>query len=204
MWIKFVTYSSKFIHEIIISFSHNKKASSLIFLLYFIVISSPLGLRQQPAMDLRKTCKILKPFLPSEKQTKFQESYAVMIDAVNDMDVVRTYVHYESGFSAVWEHNFFVKSLFILSFFDLSYIVWLCPYFHVLAFCRFTSLFSWSFSSSWVSWYPFVFPLHVIHISQLHYFTLFTCHWFSLKLFFSTYNSWPWKGCKARGYRIKV
>ena len=63
-------------------------------LLFIVVVFSffPLGLRQQPAMDLRKTCKILKPFLPSEKQTKFQESYAVMIDAVNDMDVVRTYV----------------------------------------------------------------------------------------------------------------
>lgn len=50
------------------------------------------GLRQQPAMDLRKTCKVLKPFLPSTVQDKFQETYSVMIDAVNDMDVVRTFV----------------------------------------------------------------------------------------------------------------
>ena len=43
-------------------------------------------------MDLRKTCKVLKPFLPSTVQDKFQETYSVMIDAVNDMDVVRTFV----------------------------------------------------------------------------------------------------------------
>lgn len=46
------------------------------------------GLRQQPAMDLRKTCKLLKQFLPTDKQSQFQESYEIMIDAVNDMDVV--------------------------------------------------------------------------------------------------------------------
>jgi hypothetical protein len=44
-------------------------------------------------MDLRKTCKILKPFLPSTVQDKFQETYSVMIDAVNDMDVVRSVLY---------------------------------------------------------------------------------------------------------------
>ena len=39
-------------------------------------------------MDLRKTCKLLKQFLPTDIQSQFQESYEIMIDAVNDMDVV--------------------------------------------------------------------------------------------------------------------
>lgn len=52
------------------------------------------GLRQQPAMDLRKTCKLLKQFLPTDKQSPFQESYEIMIDAVNDMDVVRVIVSF--------------------------------------------------------------------------------------------------------------
>ena len=43
-------------------------------------------------MDLRKTCKVLKPFLPADKQEQFDESYKIMIDAVNEMDVVRTCV----------------------------------------------------------------------------------------------------------------
>jgi hypothetical protein len=49
------------------------------------------GLRQQPAMDLRKTCKLLKQFLPTDIQSEFQGSYEIMIDAVNDMDVVRLF-----------------------------------------------------------------------------------------------------------------
>ena len=52
------------------------------------------GLRQQPAMDLRKTCKLLKQFLPTDKQSPFQESYEIMIDAVNDMDVVSAILIY--------------------------------------------------------------------------------------------------------------
>ena len=43
-------------------------------------------------MDLRKTCKLLKQFLPTDKQSLFQESYEIMIDAVNDMDVVSVFL----------------------------------------------------------------------------------------------------------------
>jgi hypothetical protein len=42
-----------------------------------------------PAMDLRKTCKLLKPFLIGEdKKVEFEKTYTIMIDAVNDIDVV--------------------------------------------------------------------------------------------------------------------
>ena len=41
-------------------------------------------------MSLRKTCKLLKPFLPTESQKPFDDSYVNMIDAVNEMDVVST------------------------------------------------------------------------------------------------------------------
>ena len=41
-------------------------------------------------MSLRKTCKLLKPFLPTESQKPFDDSYVIMIDAVNEMDVVST------------------------------------------------------------------------------------------------------------------
>jgi hypothetical protein len=63
---------------------------------------NPLGLRQQPAMDLRKTCKVLKPFLPSDKQEQFQTSYQIMIDAVNEMDVV-------SGVNKIINRQLFLK-----------------------------------------------------------------------------------------------
>lgn len=52
------------------------------------------GFRSMPAMDLRKTCKLLKPFLVGEgKKVEFEKTYTIMIDAVNDIDVVRTSIH---------------------------------------------------------------------------------------------------------------
>jgi hypothetical protein len=45
------------------------------------------ALRQSPAADLRKTCRLLKKYLPSEVQGRYQSAYDVMIDAVNEMDV---------------------------------------------------------------------------------------------------------------------
>eukprot|EP00596_Hydrurales_sp_CCMP1899_P007566 CAMPEP_0119051866 /NCGR_PEP_ID=MMETSP1177-20130426/73345_1 /TAXON_ID=2985 /ORGANISM="Ochromonas sp, Strain CCMP1899" /LENGTH=189 /DNA_ID=CAMNT_0007031221 /DNA_START=3146 /DNA_END=3715 /DNA_ORIENTATION=+ len=47
------------------------------------------GFRSMPAMDLRKTCKLLKPFLVGdEKKVEFEKTYTIMIDAVNDIDVL--------------------------------------------------------------------------------------------------------------------
>jgi hypothetical protein len=53
-----------------------------------------IGFRSMPAMDLRKTCKLLKPFLVGDdKKVEFEKTYTIMIDAVNDIDVVRTHVY---------------------------------------------------------------------------------------------------------------
>ena len=45
-------------------------------------------LRSEPAVELRMTCKKLKPFLSIDKQSKFEESYRAMIDAVDDLDSI--------------------------------------------------------------------------------------------------------------------
>jgi hypothetical protein len=53
-----------------------------------------IGFRSMPAMDLRKTCKLLKPFLVgNDKKVEFEKTYTIMIDAVNDIDVVRIYIY---------------------------------------------------------------------------------------------------------------
>jgi hypothetical protein len=46
------------------------------------------GVRQQPAMDLRKTCKKLKPFLPAGQQAIYEDAYNTLIDSFETMDVV--------------------------------------------------------------------------------------------------------------------
>lgn len=47
------------------------------------------SLRSSPLIDLRKTCRKLKPLLaPAAKQIEFQAKYDVMIDSVNYLDVV--------------------------------------------------------------------------------------------------------------------
>jgi hypothetical protein len=46
------------------------------------------ALRESPTMDLRKTCRKLKPFLPSEIQVKYEDAYKTMIESFEDMDVV--------------------------------------------------------------------------------------------------------------------
>ena len=39
-------------------------------------------------MNLRKTCKKLGKYLPSNVQDKFSAAYSDMIDSLNEMDVV--------------------------------------------------------------------------------------------------------------------
>mmetsp|Transcript_31447 Transcript_31447/g.45262 ORF Transcript_31447/g.45262 Transcript_31447/m.45262 type:complete len:223 (-) Transcript_31447:68-736(-) len=51
-------------------------------------VSIRQSLRQEPAMNLRKTCKKLEKYLPDNVQKQFSASYASMIDSLNEMDVI--------------------------------------------------------------------------------------------------------------------
>ena len=47
------------------------------------------GLRSEPAGGLRKTCKLLKKYLPSaQNQINFEEKYVFMLDKIDDFDVL--------------------------------------------------------------------------------------------------------------------
>lgn len=46
------------------------------------------SLRQDPVIELRKTCKKLEKYLPATEMKNFDKAYGNMIDAVNDLDVV--------------------------------------------------------------------------------------------------------------------
>ena len=49
--------------------------------------------REEPAMNLRKTCKKLVKYLPSNVQEQFSNSYTAMIDSLNEMDVVSNIIY---------------------------------------------------------------------------------------------------------------
>eukprot|EP01036_Dinobryon_divergens_P023275 gene23276-31603_t len=51
-------------------------------------VSIRQSLREEPAMNLRKTCKKLGKYLPSNVQDKFSAAYSDMIDSLNEMDVL--------------------------------------------------------------------------------------------------------------------
>lgn len=100
-------------------------------------------------MDLRKTCKLLKQFLPTDIQSQFQESYEIMIDAVNDMDVVS--VSFIS-----WNLILLISVLFSLQSFSRSYIraeqtMNICHIFVFLLFSVFSSCrpFEFTVLNSW-------------------------------------------------------
>lgn len=46
------------------------------------------SLRQEPTIDLRKTCKKLEKYLPAEEVVPFDKAYSNMIDSMNDLDVL--------------------------------------------------------------------------------------------------------------------
>ena len=105
----------------------------MIYCIWICILST--GLRQQPALDLRKTCKILRPFLPTEKQQEFEGLYSIMIDAVNDMDVVR------NMWSFSWLLYLF-NLLFLSDFiFDNFFIVFFLSSPSFYNYCFFTPLF---------------------------------------------------------------
>ena len=55
--------------------------------------------RSEPTMELRKTCKKLQKYLPSNQVSGFAKAYDEMIDSINDLDAVRltTYFSYLTG-----------------------------------------------------------------------------------------------------------
>lgn len=46
------------------------------------------SLRQDPVVELRKTCKKLSKYLPAAQITSFNKNYNDMIDKINELDVV--------------------------------------------------------------------------------------------------------------------
>lgn len=50
------------------------------------------GLRQEPVIDLRKTCKNLMKYLPADQASPFKRAYEEMIDSLNDLDAVNIIV----------------------------------------------------------------------------------------------------------------
>jgi len=46
------------------------------------------SLRQDPVVELRKTCKKLTKYLPANQIASFNKNYSDMIDKINDLDVV--------------------------------------------------------------------------------------------------------------------
>eukprot|EP01035_Chromulina_nebulosa_P018352 gene18353-24045_t len=44
------------------------------------------ALRQEPTVELRKTCRSLKKYLTSEKQAVFDKAYNDMISSIDDLD----------------------------------------------------------------------------------------------------------------------
>jgi hypothetical protein len=51
-------------------------------------ISFRQALREEPAMELRKTCVKLKKYLPSSQIPNFEKAYSDLIETLNNMDYV--------------------------------------------------------------------------------------------------------------------
>jgi hypothetical protein len=47
------------------------------------------ALRLEPTVELRKTCRSLEKYLPSDKLTGYKKAYEVMISSIDDLDSVR-------------------------------------------------------------------------------------------------------------------